>query len=557
MDRQIFIVLLIVMSLAVSTGPGKTQDHTPIAASDNDAQAGNFIRSPRLGITHISLAEEPTGNERYEKALALGAGWNRWPLYWDRVQPAARQWRWEAYDRLVEADLRNGLQINAILLGRPRFAQEGDIIKGLHEPIYDDGTDLPGPGKALNPDHYWARFVSVAVNRYKPGGVLATANDWEAGEGIRVWEIWNEPDFESFWQGSIRDYARLLKVAYIVGKQADPDAKIMFGGLLFAEDDNWLAHVLAIYENDPLREENNWYMDQVAVHSYSYPWRSGWLTLWVRQTLSAYNLRRPIWLNESGVRVWDDYPGPLWASDQPDLRVQRATAVQQASYFIQSSVYAWAEGADVVFFHQLFDDCGDQPAGTDFPYSRIGLCEGDALCFGDAYGLYRNYNSALCFSHHPDPGTARPAASAYRLLAEVFGTEPFEKPRQMRQMNNRVQVIAFERPQTSERVYVIWNRTFETLTFNLPATSDHARLFALDQLANIAPNDNRVYPIKLHPAQPDNYPKLEPGDVSAIGGPPVIVVEGSPNLNIVPLFLLPPTPTPTPSPTPEVTPTPE
>lgn len=547
---------LMILLSALLIAPGHTQEQVSELPRNTSNQA--FIRSPRLGITHISLSEEPTSDERYHKALALGAGWNRWPLYWDRVEPQAGRWRWEAYDRLVAGDLANGLQINAILMGRPEFARDDEtFIAGLNAPIYDDDTDIPGPDKSLNPENVWAGFVQAAINRYKPGGTLATAEDWDSEWGIRVWEIWNEPDYAPFWSGSIRDYARLLKVAYIVGKQADPDATIMFGGLLFAEEDNWLAHVLAIYENDPLREDNNWYMDQVAVHNYSYPWRSGWLTLWVRQTLVAYGLRKPIWLNESGVRVWDDYPGPIWAEDRPELREQRATGLQQASFFIQSSAYAWAEGAEVVFFHQLFDDCGDQPAGTDFAFHNGALCTGGEACFGDAYGLYRNTSSALCFSQHPDPGTQRPAASAYRLLAEVFGTEPFGNARQTRRDNNRVQVIAFERPESSERVYVIWNRTFDEVTFNLPATSDRAQLFALDRIANIAPNASRVYPLTLHPAQPDNYPKLEPGDPSAIGGPPVIVVEESPNLNIVPLFLLPPTPTPTPSPTPEATATPE
>jgi len=140
-----------------------------------------------------------------------------------------------------------------------------------------------------------------------------------------------------------------------------------------------------------------------------------------------------------------------------------------------ASAYAWAAGADVVFFHQLFDDCGDQPAGTDFAYHTGELCIGSATCFGDAFGLYRNENSSICYAQHPEPGTARPAASAFELLASVFGTEAFENPRQQRIANNRVQVIAFERPATSERVYVIWNREFEPLTFELPANSDSAR----------------------------------------------------------------------------------
>ena len=528
------------------------------AQSSDTASAPAYMYSPRLGITHISLAGEATSEERYAKALALGAGWNRWPLYWDRVEPQPGRFNWLDYDRLTQADLAHGLQINAILLGKPDFFSDAGSIQGLELPIFADGSDLPAPGKALNPDNPWANFVFAAVNRYRPEGVLAQTEHWPQGWGIRVWEIWNEPDYDSFWQGSIEGYARLLKVAYIAAKQADPESVVMFGGLLYATDDNWLARVLKLYEADPLHEQFNWYMDQVAVHNYGYPWRSGWLTLVVRQTLSAYGLRRPVWLNESGVRVWDDYPGPIWAANVPTVREQRATEQQQASFFIQSAAYAWSEGADVVFFHQLFDDCGDQAPGTDFAVNHGELCVAGNACFGDAYGLFRNEASAVCFSHSPEPGTPRPAAAAYALVAHVFGSEAFDRPRTMRLKNDRVQVIAFERPNTSERVYVIWNRSFDPQLFDLPANSDSARLLTLSS-QQIIHAENRVYRLQLDPAQPDNYPHLNPDDASAIGGPPLIVIEKSSNLNIVPNFLLPPTATPTPSPTPDpdlITPTP-
>lgn len=549
MSRQVFAVSLVLLLITVLIFPGQTQDNAATTVSlETSASNIPYIRSARLGITHISLPEVPQNDDRYERALSLGAGWNRWPLYWDRVEPRRGRFDWAAYDRLVSDDLAHGLRINAILLGRPRFAQDGASIKGLQLPIFADGSDYPEPGKELNPDHLWANFVFEAVNRYKPGGVLAQQEDWPDEQGIRLWEIWNEPDYSAFWQGTVSEYARLLKVAYIVAKQADPDSTVMFGGLLYAGQDNWLAQVLKIYANDPMKEQFNWYMDQVAVHNYTYPWRSGWLTLYVRQTLSANNLRKPIWLNESGVRVWDDYPGPLWARDDTDLLNQRATAEQQASFFIQSAAFAWSEGADVVFFHQLFDDCGDQPPGTDFALNNGELCLPGSACFGDAFGLFRNERGSVCFSQHPEPGTARPAADAFRLMAEVFGTQSFENPRVKRLSNNKVQVIAFERPEASERVFVVWNRTFEPVTFDMPASAEQAQLLTLRSRRTIKAED-RVYRLNLPPAQPDHYPKLEYGDVSAIGGSPVIVVEAVPDLRFVPDFLLPPTPTPTPSPT--------
>jgi hypothetical protein len=104
---------------------------------------------------------------------------------------------------------------------RPRRAV-GQCADGWYAPVFNDGTDTPGPGKSINPDNRWARFVFAAVDRYRPGGVLAQQQGWTNGQGIRVWEIWNEPDFDVFFTGTVNDYTRLLKVGYLAAHYADP-----------------------------------------------------------------------------------------------------------------------------------------------------------------------------------------------------------------------------------------------------------------------------------------------------------------------------------------------
>ncbi len=537
MRYRLMIVIFCLLLVAIAV---QAQETLPVSVHDST----NYIRSPRLGITHISLTGEITSEQRYENALSLGAGWNRWPLYWNQIETKPGEFDWNAYDRQVEDDLSYGFQINAILLGRPEFYKDDVRITGLNEPIFSDGSDFAEPDKAINPDNPWANFVWKSVQRYMPGGELAREQDWPDEWGIRVWEVWNEPDFELFWQGTFNDYARLLKISYIVAKMVDPDAQIMFGGLLYGTQDNWLARVLAIIENDPFHEENNWYMDMVAVHNYTYPWRSGWLALVVNQTLKAYKLDIPIWLNESGVPAWDDYPGPVWAESNPDERLLRATAAQQAAFFIQSSAYAWANGADVIFFHQLYDDCGNQPPGTDFEYTSKQCLPGE-ICSGDAYGLFRNESSSICFSNSIAPGTPRPAAGAFRLMAEIFGSGSLENPR-VATVRRRGIVITFDRPETNQRISVMWNRTLETGDIPLPASGDVGKLYSLVGSQMIYPDAAGVYQITLPAATLDNYPELEPGDVTAIGGSPFILVE---------TITRPPTPMPTSTPLP--TPTPE
>ncbi len=560
--RTLFLLSFVVwaifsISAAPLFGQGERRD-VPAAPS---VSADSYLRAARLGINHISGSNMPVSDERYTQALALGAGWNRWALYWNEVEPRAGFYDWRDYDALVTSDLDAGLQTNVILLGIPRNHRDGDSIRGLHEPIYTDGTDTPGTGKRINARNPFADFVYRAVSRYMPSGTLARELGWSADRGIRVWEVWNEPDFTPFWEGGVVDYARMLKVAYIVAHAVDPEATVMFGGLLYPTSDNFFAEVLRIIAEDPERETYNWYFDAVGVHSYTDAWRSGWLTLYTRQTMVEFGIQRPIWLNESGAPVWDDYPGPTWLTEQRDAseRRDRLTMQEQADYFIQSAAWAFAEGADVVFMFQLYDDCGNQPAGTNFTPHDGSLCEDEEPCFGDAFGLYSNPENAVCFAHHPRPDTARPAAEAYRLAAEIFGTQPFS-PRGVIDTVTRegVVIITFSRPESDERIVVMWNTLPIPVRLPLDAMSDSAALYTLDTRETITPTPGILQPqyVLTLPPRTSDRPLPEDESVLPNGGSPLILIERLPNAESINLqvqtqvlppsaaIALPPTPIP-------------
>ncbi len=493
----------------------------PTSVPGSLADADDYIRADRLGITFISSIDSINHPSRYRNALILGAGWNRWPMYWNRVEREPDRWDWSDYDRLVAADLDHGLQINAILLGNPAFWQEGESIANLFQPIFADGTDSAAVDVPINPNNPWARFVYRAVSRYRPAGTLAEERGFPDGTGVRVWEIWNEPDLPLFWQGGKDAYARMLKTAAIVIKTVDPQATVMFGGLLLANDEYFFSQVLRIFSKDSLRDEFNWFFDAVAVHSYDDPWRSGWLTKFLTDTLAEYELVRPIWLNETGISVWNDYPGPIWASSA-DQRLRLATTEQQASFLIMSAAFAWSKGADKVLYHQLFDDCGNQPPGTDFAPHSGELCA-DGICYGDAFGIYRNPRDAICFSQHPLANTPRPVAYAFRTLARVFGGHPFAASSVVG-LNDTVTSITFTR-ETDERILVIWNNTYEALTHSVKAKGSMAVAHYLDGQIRNLPAAEGKYLLHLQPASDYNFPDLENSRASAIGGEPIILVE--------------------------------
>src|SRR5687767_4293860 len=113
--------------LCASLGPGNAAVPT-LAQADPAETLDGYTRADRLGITFISSVDTANTEERYQRALELGAGWNRWPLYWDRVETEEGEFNWRAYDALVQADLDHGLKTNVVLLGVPAFHRDEDSV---------------------------------------------------------------------------------------------------------------------------------------------------------------------------------------------------------------------------------------------------------------------------------------------------------------------------------------------------------------------------------------------------------------------------------------------
>ncbi len=545
---SLLLLILVPLTLLLT----KVDPHTAAAAPDNSG-------APIYGVNFITAAESPADEQQYQNGLSTGAGWNRWPLYWFNIETSQGVFDWAAQDTAVIADIAHGLQTNAILLGTPSFyttsfagknepsvskggfvmqRQQAATPAGLYDPIFTDGTDIPGPGKQINDNNKWARFVETAVNRYRPGGALAQQQGWPGGVGVTHWEVWNEPDLNIFWDSSLADYARLLKVGYIVIKQRDPDATVLFAGLANNMVDpskfTYYDDVLNIYDQDGLAASNNYFHDILATHNYSCSWRSWYHVYRAGQTMAVHGLDKPIWLNENGVPAWDDYPGPVWDATSGF----RASMAEQASFVIQSALYATFAGADAVFQFQLYDGCGNQPAYTDFPPHNGELCDANGMlisdptkpCAGDANGLFRNPTDATCFTQHPQPESARPSLAAYQTLAAYFqNATPIwrSRPGSGNLYDGPQEIIAFFRGDTGQRVVGLWMRTGETQTAVINAThsSGSAILVSADGTTQNLTAVNNQFNISLPAATNQNATCNPDSSPYAIGGRPYLLIE--------------------------------
>ncbi len=547
------LLLVCLLSLSVAGWRATAVRAIPTDVTDYRVAAAIPSSQPAYGVNFISWAKglTPVSQTRYDNGKATGATWNRWPLYWYDIEQSDNNFNWAYQDVAIENDLAQGFRLNAILLGTPSFYTTGakqtsplprpvpgrplsiDAVQaatpqGLYQPVFSDGTDVLGTAKQINPANRWARFVFTAVSRYKPGGFLAQQKGWSPGQGVTHWEMWNEPDLSSFWDGTTADYARLLKVGYLAAKLADPNANVIFGGLANESTNlTFYNDVMTIYDADSNAPTYSYYHDILATHNYLYAWRS-WYQVWrAGSTLAARGLEKPIWLNESGVPVWDDYPGPVCEPTSPF----RASMSEQADFIIQSAFYATYAGADNIFFFQLYDDCGNQPGGTNF--TPVTSCTGDPLLDpgGDAFGLFRNVSDSSvsgCYWEHPNGGTPRPGLSAFQLLTTYFtDVEPLWRlrPGGSDPANGPEEWIAFYQPETKSRILGLWARFGSEQTAVIPTTNADGtgQLIWPDGITQTVTAVNGEFTISLPGATNQNAiwdPTLYP-----IGGRPAILIE--------------------------------
>ncbi len=546
----------------VEAGDGRLlKSRTQIGALSSQTTTVPYTKTlgvSEFGLGFVNSAETNSGDGRIQRGVDTGVRMDRFPIYWEQIERRIGEFTWTGQDAAIRANEAKNLNTLAILLGTPRqyrlggrsastflggsftelpenFAPrsggclpqeaggECDLLEvtdvsgrqvrvtreglqsqagscqrhegppapfGLSNPIFTDGTDVPGTDARLNPTNPWARFVGAAVNRYKPGG--------SAGTNIRHWEVWNEPDLCHFWSGTPQEFARLLKVAYIVIKWIDPDAYVVFGGLAHFENGQWLYDMLDALQADSLSSQNSGFFDAAGSHHYSLSYVGYQYTNKVRNALDARGWPdKPIWITESGVPVCNDYPGPTCPSPW------RATANEQASYIWQNIAYTRLAGGGPIFHFMLHDDCGNVVA-VDSP---------------DGFGLAKNESTSYC---SPSNAETRLSYTAFKLANQhLTGTDVAWADIE----RFRVRRIAFYHPETEERRLLTWSLNTQAQTANIPATGTSGRLIQLDGTTTVVTPTAGVYEVSLSGATNTNWPDGQGGYSMGIYGEPVLLIE--------------------------------
>lgn len=397
------------------------------------ALAGAFALLALLILPAPGAAQEPpetrfglaNAYQAPEAAAALGASWETLPLRWDELQPSGPG-QWNISPALadgISAAVSGRREVVGVLAGTPGWATDGE--PGTGEPR---GLYLP----ANDPANLWAAFVRQAVN-------------YGAARGINAWVIWDGQDIPpgtpgATWGGNVQDYYQLVKVAYVVARDANPNALVLLGGIAGA-DAAWFGQLLDVAINDLTAPANDYYFDGVTLHSFYSPERLYTRTQGLFAAMQQKGVPlKEVWITRMNARPAVDpaaYPQDATFSQHPNLTLE-----QQAAYVVQAYALGFAanRGARIALY-RLVDDL-----------------EADS---GEAYGLLR------------EDGSTRPAYDAYQLVVREFSGFVFAR-RLDDETHPDLEYVRLTFP--TRVTHVVWARGEQPATLVIPARSTEARL---------------------------------------------------------------------------------
>jgi len=117
-----------------------------------------------------------------------------------------------------------------------------------------EDPDTSGPGTPAPVDlGLTTDWVTLLVDRYRPGGALSEQLGWDDDYGVTTWELENEPDSLAWygdWSKIPKDYAEYLSIISPTIHAADPDAIVKAPALSHRDGERlsgipWLTEVLS------------------------------------------------------------------------------------------------------------------------------------------------------------------------------------------------------------------------------------------------------------------------------------------------------------------------
>ncbi|HEV2123338.1 MAG TPA: hypothetical protein VGW38_11255 [Chloroflexota bacterium] len=468
------------------------------------------------GDTHFGVNESFLASHFSHQ---LGARWTRWVVDWSEIQRNGEgdfntdddQNTYYIDTEALRQEIRHGYQVMGVIRSTPEWAQTNpafgvrSVPRGLDRPVDD-------------PENAWAEFMRWMASRY-------------AGR-IDTWAIWNEVEIPptgpnaryNTWAGSLEQYYRLLKVAWLAVRSVNPNGRIILAPYSYHRDKEWLIRFLSVASRDPEAAAHGYFFDIVGLNLYRNPHdlydRKKGGTPWaleaadrtgVDEQLARFGLQKPVWVTEVNSMPYDDRNVEGW---DPAARNDgfRITLDEQASFLIQAYALGIAAGYETIFWQAMRDDPPPVP--------------------DELWGLVRFHPDWV----NADPASIRPAYTAYQVATRYlsnadrveFVTVDRADPQVYRRNAPRYQwwihQVAFQRGQS--RTTVLWNGAGFPTRVALPKLGASAKV--VDKYGNespIEPAGNRWVVTLAAATRHFNLFGGDPPGYYYVGGAPILIVE--------------------------------
>jgi len=278
-----------VVTPAATVGPTNTAGAIS-PALDTAAPVSPLTIAIEYGIFGVADAYTSTGVTYAKPQLVFGI--------WGNLEPERGQWQWEPLDALIAEYQAAGFSGQQILL-----TAESPWASKVPVGLFAKVDSFPKDEHIAD----YENFIRSVVERYDGDGV-----DDMPGLIYPIHEYGIEREFTGYWPGSAEDYVRLLRIAYPVVHEADPEAVVMQAALLLidifdgAPDADEIVRRWQVSRINRSLEENLLVIaacdayDVLDFHSLGDYTEIPPTTAWIREQLQAQGCEeKPIWIGDS------------------------------------------------------------------------------------------------------------------------------------------------------------------------------------------------------------------------------------------------------------------
>lgn len=317
------------------------------------AHADSYVSQTEFGLHVPQIANGAVPSVDYGAIRLWDAG-----VSWGLVEQRRGKFWWAGLDRAIAAATTQGAQVLYVLGSTPTWAAANR----------SQGT-YPNKGAASNPRRMtdWRRWVTAVVRRH--------------GASIDAYQVWNEANLPTFWQGTPRQMARLTLEANKIINRLDPTAKVVA-----ASSTVRLTSAFNRFFPAYLKELRRvgWPVDVFAIHTYGPSTatpakRASYIAKARKELRAARAPKRQLWDTEVNYGI----KGPGNAYPDKDIGGRKAATYVAQTYLdsIRLGIattfwYSWSAKTDLLGVTMTTG----YPGATAFQVTRDWMVGGVADC---------------------------------------------------------------------------------------------------------------------------------------------------------------------------------